>query len=30
MKNEIISLLGERGISLFGIPEPKELAEVPA
>jgi len=30
MKNEIISILGNRGISLFGISEPKELAEVPA
>ncbi|MGO8942370.1 MAG: hypothetical protein ACLQJ7_01670 [Syntrophobacteraceae bacterium] len=30
MKNEIISILGNRGISLFGISEPKELAEVPS
>ncbi len=30
MKNEIISLQGRRGISLFGISEPKKLAEVPA
>jgi epoxyqueuosine reductase len=29
MKNEIMSLLGKRGISLFGISESPELAEIP-
>ena len=30
MKNEIISFLGKRGISLSGISEPKELSKIPA